>query len=507
MSEVGTVYLVGAGPGDAGLLTMRGAELLKRADVVVYDALVNTDMLRLVPAGAEVIYGGKRSKNHAIPQGDLNKLLVDKAKAGNTVVRLKGGDPYLFGRGGEEAEELAQDGVPFEVVPGISSFYAAPNYAGIPVTHREHCSSVTVLTGHEDPTKEESSIDWKNLAENPGTKVVLMGVERIGRIAEQLIANGMSGDTPVGMVRWGTRGEQSTIQGTLATIAGIVEEKRFKSPAVTIIGTVVELRDRLNWFEKRPLFGKRIVVTRTRKQASQLSDQLSGLGAEILEIPTIRTVEPDDQKAIIDAIMGLNIYSWIVFTSPNGVEWFFKYFFQAFDDLRDIGGARIAAVGPATEAKLKELHLKVDVKPDKYVTAEVAKAINDFEDVENLNVLLARAQVGNPDLPKELESLRAIVDDIPCYQTVPETEDRNGAAEKMTDVGADWITFTSSSTVENFHTRFDLPDLLETYPEMKTASIGPETTKAIQALGLEPTIEAEEHTIKGLVAALLAAQS
>ena len=333
-----------------------------------------------------------------------------------------------------------------------------------------------------------------------------MGVERIGSIAEKLVANGMSADTPVGMVRWGTRGEQTTIEGTLGTIAKVVEEKGFKSPAVTIIGSVVELRGKLNWFEKRPLFGSRIVVTRTRKQASQLSSQLSELGAEVLEIPTIKTVEPDDQQQIIDAIMGLNTYSWIVFTSPNGVEWFFKYFFQAFDDLRDLGGARIAAVGPATEAKLAELHLKVDVKPRKYVTADVAKAIDEFENVENLNILLARAQVANPDLPKDLEERRAIVDDIPCYKTVPETEDRNGAAEKMTDVGADWITFTSSSTVENFHARFDLPDLLETYPDMKTASIGPETTKAIRALGLEPTIEAKEHTIPGLVAALLEAQ-
>ncbi len=505
MSEVGTVYLVGAGPGDAGLLTMRGAELLRRADVVVYDALVNSDLLRLAPETAEIIYGGKRSKNHAIPQGDLNRLLVDKAKAGNTVVRLKGGDPYLFGRGGEEAEELARDGVPFEVVPGISSFYAAPNYAGIPVTHREHCSNVTVLTGHENPDKEESSIDWKNLAENPGTKVVLMGVERIGSIAAQLVANGMADETPVGMVRWGTRGEQTTIQGTLATIAGIVEERKFKSPAVTIIGSVVELRGRLNWFEKRPLFGRRIVVTRTRTQASQLSSRLSELGAEVMEIPTIKVVAPDDPQALVDGIMSLNTYSWLVFTSPNGVEFFFKYFFQAFEDLRDLGGTRIAAVGPATEAKLKELHLKVDVKPDKYVTAEVAKAINRFESVENLNILLARAQKANPELPGELEALGAIVDDVACYQTVPETADVSGAAEKMTDVGADWITFTSSSTVENFHARFDLPDLIETYPELKLASIGPETSKAIRALGLEPTIEAGEHTIKGLVAALLEA--
>ena len=502
MSDVGKVYLVGAGPGDAGLLTMRGADVIGRAEVLVYDALVNPDLLRLAPPEAEVIYGGKRSRDHAIPQGDLNQLLVEKAKTGRTVVRLKGGDPYLFGRGGEEVEELCAAGVEFEVVPGISSFYAAPNYAGIPVTHRDHCSSFTVLTGHEDPTKEESSIDWKNLAENPGTKVVLMGVERIARITEQLIANGADPATPVGMVRWGTRGDQESIEGTLATIAGIVAEKGFKSPAVTIIGGVVGLRSKLNWFEKRPLFGRRVVVTRTRKQASQLSRQLQELGAEVLEIPTIRTAAPDDPQRVVDALVALNTYSWLVFTSPNGVDGFFDFFFKAFDDLRDLGGTRIAAVGPATAAKLKALHLKVDVMPERYVTADVAQAINKFESVENLNILLARAQVANPDLPAELGALGGIVDDIPVYETVPETEDATGAAAKLTDAGADWITFTSSSTVENFHARFDLPDLLETYPDIKIASIGPETTKALRALGIEPTVEAAEHTIDGLVAAL-----
>ena len=505
MSKVGKVYLVGAGPGDPGLLTTRGAELIGRAEVLVYDALVNPDLLRLAPAEAEVIYGGKRSRDHAIPQEDLNRLLVEKAKGGRTVVRLKGGDPYLFGRGGEEAEELAAAEVEFEVVPGISSFYAAPNYAGIPVTHRDHCSSFTVLTGHEDPTKETSSIDWKNLAENPGTKVVLMGVERIGRITEQLIAHGAAPETPVGMVRWGTRGDQESLEGTLGTIAGIVEERGFKSPAVTVIGGVVGLRSKLNWFERRPLFGKRIVVTRTRQQASALSRQLQERGAEVLEIPTIRTVAPDDPQPVIDALMGLNTYSWLVFTSPNGVDGFFDYFFKAFYDLRDLGGARIAAVGPATAARLKALHLKVDVMPERYVTADVAQAIHQFESVENLNLLLSRAQVANPELPEELARLGGIVDDIAVYKTVPETEDLNGAAARLTDSGADWITFTSSSTVENFHVRFDLPDLLETYPEIKTASIGPETSKALRLLGIEPTVEAAQHTIAGLVEAVTTA--
>ena len=498
----GTVYLVGAGPGDAGLFTMRGAELLKRADVVVYDALVNTDLLRLAPADAEIIYGGKRAKAHAIPQDQLNQLLVDKAKEGKTVVRLKGGDPYLFGRGGEEAQELKAAGVSFEVVPGISSFYSAPNYAGIPVTHRDHCANFTVLTGHEDPNKEESSIDWEQLAKASGTKVVLMGVERIRRITERLIENGMDAETPVAMVRWGTTGRQRSIDGTLSTIADVVEETGFKAPAVTIIGGVASLRSELNWFENRPFFGKRIVVTRTRKQASRLSSQLSELGAEVLEIPTIRVEPAADRQAVVDAMMELNSYSWLVFTSPNGVDMFFDMFFKAFPDLRDLGGVRIAAVGPATAAKLKDLHLAVDVMPQKYLTKEVAQAINEFENVENLKILLARAKVANPDLPKELEELGAIVDDIACYQTVQETEDVTGHAEDFSENGADVITFTSSSTVENFHARFDLPAMVKKFPDLALASIGPETSRAIIELGLQPDIEATEHTIAGLVEAL-----
>ena len=364
MKSSGTVYLVGAGPGDAGLLTLRGAELLGRADVVVHDALVNPDLLRLAPAGAEIIYGGKRAKDHAIPQDDLNQLLIAKAREGKCVVRLKGGDPYVFGRGGEEAEELADAGIHFEVVPGISSIVAGPNYAGIPLTHREHCSSFTVITGHEDPAKPETALDYDQLARTPGTKVVLMGVERIRQIAESLVAHGMDKATPVGMVRWGTTGRQQSIEGTLGTIADVVSREKFSAPAVTIIGGVVKLRGKLNWFEHRPLFGQRIVVTRTREQASQLSRQLLELGAEVLEIPTIKMQPPDERVALVEALQGIGEYDWLVFTSPNGVTSFFEYFFKAFDDLRAIGNVRIAAVGPATAAKLKELHLRVEVMPE-----------------------------------------------------------------------------------------------------------------------------------------------
>jgi uroporphyrinogen III methyltransferase/synthase len=506
MKRKGMVYLVGAGPGDAGLLTLRGAELLGRADVVVYDALVNPDLLRLAPKTAEIVFGGKRAKNHAIPQTELNQLLVARAKAGKTVVRLKGGDPYIFGRGGEEAEELVAAKISFEVVPGISSAVAAPNYAGVPLTHREHCSSFTVITGHEDPTKEAGAVDWERMAKIPGTKVIMMGTERIGEIAELFVTYGMAKETPVAMVRWGTTGRQRSIEGTLATIAAVAAREKISAPAVAVIGDVVKLRAKLNWFERRPLFGQRVVVTRTREQASRLSRQLLERGAEVLEIPTIRIVPPRDGEALSEALAGLNAYDWLVFTSPNGVASFFDFFFKKFQDLRDIGGARIAAVGPATAAKVREFHLQVDLMPEEYVAAKIAGALAEFEGLENLRVLLLRAEVANADLPKLLEAKGAIVDDIACYRTVPETDDRTGSAASLLETGADWITFTSSSTVESFHARFDLAALLKEFPRTRMASIGPETSKALAALGLEPTIEAKEHTIDGLVKALEATQ-
>jgi len=502
--EKGTVYLVGAGPGDAGLLTMRGAELLGRANVVVYDALCNPSLLKLVSPEAEIIFGGKRAGVHAIPQDQLNQLLVDKASDGKTVVRLKGGDPFVFGRGGEEAGELVKAGVSFEIVPGISSAIAAPAYAGIPITHRDHCSSFTVITGHEQPGKGgDSAIDWEQLSSDPGTKIILMGVDRIRSITDRLMENGLGRDTPVGMVRWGTTGRQKTLIGQLDDIADLVGKNDFQSPAVTIIGNVVGLREKLNWFEKLPLFGQRVVVTRTRQQASVLSNQLTELGAEVLEIPTIRIEDPDDKIMLKDGLLGLGSYQWLIFTSPNGVDRFFAYFFKAFDDIRDIGGCRIAAIGPATAAKLKDLRLNIDLMPEDYSAAGVAKAFQKSKDytIENENVALFRAQIANPELPKALEKLGAIVDDIPVYKTVPETEDVTGAVAMMEEAGADWITFTSSSTVENFNARFGIVQSIEQYG-MKPISIGPETSKTLRNLDVEPAIEASTHTISGVVTAL-----
>ncbi len=500
----GMVYLVGAGPGDAGLLTLRGAELLARADVVVYDALVNPDLLRLAPKTAEIIFGGKRASEHTIPQDELNALLISRARDGKTVVRLKGGDPYVFGRGGEEAEQLAAEKIGFEVVPGVSSFSAVPSYAGIPVTHREHSSAFTVITGHEDPDKN-SKIDWAQIAKVPGTKVVMMATHRIGDVAQRLVAGGMSTDTPVGMVRWGTTGRQKTIEGTLATIGEVVTRENFRPPSIAVIGDVVKLRSKLNWFEHRPLFGQRIVVTRTRDQASQLSQQLIERGAEVMEVPTIRIEAPDDKKSLVEAMAGLGGYDWVIFTSPNGVAQFFTYFFRTFDDVRAIGGLRIAAVGPATAAKVAEYHLKVDLMPDEFVSNKIAAAFQKYQDIENVRILLLRAQVANRELPQSLEDLGAIVDDVAVYQTIPETEDVGGTAALLLAEGADWITFASGSSVENFHARFNLPEFIKKFPQTKLASIGPETSKAIAKLELVPAKEATPHTIEGLVKVIEAA--
>ncbi len=502
MKSKGIVYLVGAGPGDAGLLTVRGAEMLAGAEVVISDALVNPELLRLAPAGAEVIVRSQGDSGHPVSQEEIMELLVGRAREGKTVVRLKGGDPYVFGRGGEEAEELAAAHIPFEVVPGVTSVTAVPNYAGIPLTHRDLCSSFHVITGHEQSEKGTPSVDWRAVAQAPGTKVVLMGVKQIRQITSELVAGGLPAATPAAMINRGTTGRQRTLVATVGTLADAVEAQGFTSPAVTVIGDVVKLRGKLDWCEHRPLFGQRVVVTRTRDQASQLSRLLSGHGAEVLEIPTIRIEPPTNHGPLIEAMAGLGEYDWLIFTSPNGVAQFFEYFFKAFDDIRALGMVRLAAVGPATAAKLKELHLRVDALPEEFVASKIAKAIGAVENVENLRLLCVRAEVGSPDLVAKLEELGGIVDDVACYQTVPETADRTGTAARLLADGADWVTFTSASTVQNFHARFDLPALLGKFPGLKTASIGPETSKALANLGLTPTVEARSHNLEGLVSTL-----
>ncbi len=505
MKAKGTVYLVGAGPGDAGLLTLRGAELLRRADVVLYDVLVNPELLRLARPGAELISRGSRNAPGSLSQEQINALLIARARDGQCVVRLKGGDPYIFGRGGEEAEELAAARIPFEVVPGISSVAAALNYAGIPLTHRDHCSSFTVLTGHEHPEAGDTHLDFAEIARIPGTKVVLMGLERLRELMAALVTHGLPAETPVAIIERGTTGAQKSVAGTLATIADLAAEKKIAAPAITVIGDVVKLKSKLNWFERRPLFGRRVVVTRAREQAGPLVAKLANLGADVLEIPVIRIAPPDDQQNIIDALLELNSYDWLVFTSPNGVTAFFDYFFKRFKDLRDIGGARMAAVGPGTAAKLAELHLQVDLMPEEALAVKVADAFMKYESIENLKICLLRAQAANRDQPAALEEFGAIVDDIAIYKTVAEIPGPADADASLAEHGADWIIFTSGSTVEHFHARFDLPKLLQKFPKTKLLSIGPETSKMIRALGLEPAREAAEHTVDGIVAELMGA--
>lgn len=499
------MYLVGAGPGDPGLLTVRAAALMARAEVVLHDALVGPGILALIPDGAEVVDVGKRSGDHTVPQGELNERLVARAREGKCVVRLKGGDPFVFGRGGEEAEALAAAGIDFEVVPGVTSAVAAPAYAGIPVTHRDMASAFQVVTGHA-AAPGEGGPDWGAVARAPGTKVVLMCVERMTSVAEGLVAGGMAGTTPVAVIREGTTARQEVLVSTLAAVGDEVKRRGLSAPALAVIGDVVRLRAKLDWWSRRPLSGQRVAVTRTREQASGLVQRLGDLGAEVIEVPTIRVERPSAIDPLLDAVLGIGEYDWLVFTSANGVTAFLDVFLKAFKDLRSLGNVRIAAVGPATAARVQERGLAVDVVPERYLAKDVAKALADHETVENLRYLLLRAESANPDLPRLLEEMGGIVDDVACYRTVPE-EGGAAAAGALMESGADWLTFTSSSTVDNFHRRFDLPRFLARHPGTRMASIGPETSKALHLLGLQPAVEARRHDLDGLVEALVGAAS
>lgn len=496
MSTPGICYLVGAGPGDLGLVTLRAKRCVEEADVLIYDALSSPEILRWTKPDCEKIYVGKRAKNHALTQEGINALIVEKTREGKKVVRLKGGDPMIFGRGGEEAAELAEAGVAFEIVPGISSAIAGPAYAGIPVTHREHCSQLTIFTGHEDPTKGETSIDYTHLAKTPGTKVFLMGVSRLREIASAFVAGGADPATPIALTRWATTGSQRTIEGTLADIADIAERTEFESPAVAVIGGVVTERAKIGWFEKRPLFGKRIVVTRTREQAGSLSRELADLGADVVELPVIRIDPPDDKAAFAEAVIHSHEYDWLVFTSPNGVERFFDAFFATYEDARSLGNPRIAVVGEATARKVREYRFGVDLVPETFVAEGLVKAFKD-QSVENLTMLWVRGVEARDVVYHGLTALGAIVDECVAYKTVPETEDPTGAAERLRTEGADLITFTSSSTVEHF-IALGIP-----WPEGCAAgSIGPVTSETLRKHGIEPAFEADPHDIPGLVAAI-----
>jgi uroporphyrinogen III methyltransferase/synthase len=493
----GKCFLVGAGPGDLGLATLRAKQLIEQADVIFYDALCNPEMLAWTREDAEIVFAGKRAGEHTLSQDEINALLVEKARQGKAVVRLKGGDPLVFGRGAEEAKALALAGIQFEIVPGITSAIAAAAYAGIPVTHREQNSHVTFFTGHEDVTKTENALDYDALVRLGGTQVMLMGVERLDAITRKMLARGSRPDLPVALVRWGTTARQKTIVGTLATIAERVRASGFEAPAIAIFGDVVLLRDELSWFEDQPLFGKRIVVTRTRRQAGILSSELRVLGADVIELPTIRIAPPANLREFAELVQDAHSYDWIVFTSPNGVEAFFEIFFKLYDDAREIGGAKIATIGPATAQRVRDFHLRVDMQPEEFVAEALLREFEKLGGIENLKVLIARAERARDLLPKGLAGMGAIVDEAFAYRTVAETSDVTGARRRFVEEGADLITFTSSSTVENFL------DLKLPWPAgMKVASIGPVTSATARERGLSVDVEANQHDIPGLISAI-----
>ncbi len=495
------VYLVGAGPGDPRLITIKGMDCIKKADVIIYDYLVNVDLLKNAKPGVELIYVGKQGGAHTMEQDDINQLLVKKAQEDKIVTRLKGGDPYVFGRGGEEVLVLRENHVPFEVVPGITAAIATPNYAGIPVTHRDCTSTFGLITGHEDPTKDESSIDWSKISTGIGTLAFYMGIKNLPYITEQLIKHGRSKDTPVAVIRWGTTSRQKTVTGTLSTI--VQKAKDIKPPAITIVGEVVNLRDQLNWFETKPLFGKTIVVTRSREQASEFADQLYEHGAQVIEFPTIDIVKPDSIQPLDDAIKNIHTFNWLVFTSINGVDAFFQRLFELGKDVRELKGLKVCAIGPATEGGIEKYHIKVDCRPPKFVAESVVEELKKVTAIKGENFLLPRADIARSFLPEELQKLGGKVTDLVAYKTVMAQPRDIDLAEKIKSGEIHIVTFTSSSTVRNFIQLVGEKNIPSFNGHVKFASIGPITTQTAEEMGLRIDIKAREYTIPGLVDAIL----
>jgi uroporphyrinogen III methyltransferase/synthase len=507
MSEPGRVYLVGAGPGDPGLITVTGLQRLKEADVVVYDRLVGEALLKEARADAEVIFVGKvAGESH--DQEAINRLLVEKASEGKSVVRLKGGDPFVFGRGGEEAEALRAAGIPFEVVPGVTSAVAVPAYAGIPVTHRGLASTFAVITGHEDPEKPESSIDWAKLATAVDTLVFLMGTKTLPEIVEKLVANGRASDTPVAVIRWGTTPEQRTVVGTLADIAARVEDAGITPPAITVVGEVVRLRETLSWFESRPLFGKRVLITRTRRQASVLARLLAEEGAIPVELPAIE-IEPSNDEDAVDAAMETlkaGDYAWAVFTSANAVELWFEHLRGRGFDARAFASAKVAAIGPATAEALRERGIVADVVPQEYVAEGVLDALRR-QVTPGDRILVPRAEGARAELVDGLRAAGVEVNEVTLYRAaVPEGAPAEALA-LLRDGAIDIVTFTSSSTVRNLAAMLngDLQVLTTHNSQLATplvACIGPITAKTAEELGLRVDVVASEYTVEGLVRAI-----
>jgi uroporphyrinogen III methyltransferase / synthase len=492
----GVVYLVGAGPGDPGLMTVRGAELVASADVILYDRLIPQAALSGAREDAELVYVGKRPGAPEIPQSEIETTMVERARAGRSVVRLKGGDPFVFGRGGEEAETLAAAGVPFEVVPGVTAGVAAPAYAGIPVTHREDASAVAFVAGHEDPSKDGSSIDWDALARFRGTLVLYMSVKRLPDVAARLIAGGRSADEPAAAVERGTTPAQRTVSATLADLPDAVAAAGIAPPAVMLIGPVAARRETIGWLERRPLFGLRVVVTRARAQASGLAATLAALGADVIELPAIRVVPRIDSAEVSDAVGAIHSYALVCLTSPNGVRLLFDALEAAGLDARALANATVAAIGPGTARALAARGIRADVVPERSVAEALVESL-EAVDVTDRPVLVARAADARDVLPDALRERRAKVDVVALYETVAEEPDPE-AVEAASS--ADYVTFTSSSTVRNFVAAIGggFPD------RARVVSIGPVTSEAAREAGLTVDLEAESHDLDGLVEALVA---
>jgi len=492
----GTVYLVGAGPGDPGLLTLRAAELVERADVLVYDALVAPAVLERA-GRAERVYVGKRGGEHARSQEEINRLLADLARTHRTVVRLKGGDPFVFGRGGEEARVLAAAGIPFEVVPGVTAGIAAPAYAGIPVTQRGIAASVAFVTGHEDPTKPDTDVDWAHLARGVGTVVFYMGVGKMAENFRRLVEHGRAPDTPAAAIEWGTYPRQRTVAGTLETLPEAVRAAGIGAPSLIVVGDVVSLRPELAWWDRRPLSGRRVVVTRARAQASELAGALEALGAEVVQFPTIRIAPPADEAPLLRAAARAKAYDWIVFTSVNGVERFWDALARQGRDARALGGVRVCAIGPATAAGLERRGIVPDVVPEEFVAEAAVRALAAADELRGRRILLPRAEIARAVLPRQLRELGAEVDEVDAYSTLRDGADAERVRDLLQRGEVDAVTFTASSTVRAF------VELAGTgLGGAKVASIGPITSATARELGLAVDLEPAEYTVPGLVRAI-----
>jgi uroporphyrinogen III methyltransferase/synthase len=504
MTETGRVWLVGAGPGDPRLITIAGIDLLSRAEVVVYDRLVSPLLVDLAPTSAERIFVGKDPKKKdasGFSQQQINDLLVARAREGKRVVRLKGGDPFVFGRGGEEAEALAAAGIPFEVVPGVSSAIAAPAYAGIPLTHRRLSSLFTVVTGHEDPDKPESAVDWARVAKSADTLVILMGGANLGQIMTALADSGRSPDEPVAVIRWGTTPAQEVVLSTVADVATRVAEAGLTPPLVIVVGQVVRLRETLRWFDNRPFFGKRVLVTRAAEQAGVLSHALAEAGAEPIELPAIEIVPRIDRKALRQALDRLDDaeYDWLVFSSANGVDVFFEEMHRQKKDARAIGRARVCAIGPATAIQLARHGVHADLLPERYLAEGVVEALAE-RDVAGKRVLWPRARGARRALAVGLERLGATVDEVPLYSAAVPKEVDTEAMSRLRAGEVDIVTFASSSAVRNLLKMLGGDRAPLEKPVI--ACIGPVTAATARRAGLRVDVEAPEHTIEGLLAAL-----